>query len=61
LGELSPVGRLLTTGKLSKITKVAQKFGLLFSAVKKHVLILRKKWIGLHFGRFFTNSSGHPA
>jgi hypothetical protein len=19
-----------------------------------------KKWIGLHFGRFLTNSSGHP-
>jgi hypothetical protein len=22
--------------------------------------ILNKKWVGLHFGRFFTNSTGHP-
>jgi hypothetical protein len=24
------------------------------------VLILTKKRVGIHFGRFFTNSSGHP-
>jgi hypothetical protein len=26
---------------------------------KRYVYIFDKKWVGLHFGRFWTNSSGH--
>jgi hypothetical protein len=39
----------------SKITKVDKNFGDLFNTVKFFELIL-KKWIGIHFGRFFANA-----
>jgi hypothetical protein len=42
-----------------KIKKVTQILWLLFSAVKKLLLILTKKWAGQTFGYFFANSSGH--
>jgi hypothetical protein len=44
-----------------KSYKVAQLLGQLFSTVKK-CINLDKKWVGLDFGRFFSEtSSGHPA
>jgi hypothetical protein len=36
-------------------------FGILFSRYKLHMHRIRQKWVGQHFGRFFTNSSGHTA
>jgi hypothetical protein len=27
---------------------------------KSNASVLTKKWVGLHIGPFFTNSSGHP-
>jgi hypothetical protein len=33
--------------------------GLLFSA-EKGLTNIGQKWVGLHFGRFLTDSSGHP-
>jgi hypothetical protein len=36
---------------------IAQSVGLLFSTAS---LNFDKKSFGLHFGQFFTNSSGHP-
>jgi hypothetical protein len=54
LGELSPIGRLLTLSSFRKISKEAQTLGDTFFSEKsntyKNVL-----------GHFFTNSSGHPA
>jgi hypothetical protein len=38
------------------MSKLAVMYG---HAVKFYVIIWSKKWIGLHFGQFFTNSSGH--
>jgi hypothetical protein len=55
-----PLGdSLYTLGSFMKITKVDHILGLLFTPFKCHILILTK-WVGLHFGRFFANSSGHP-
>jgi hypothetical protein len=42
-----------------KITEVVQIFGLLFSMVR-FCINFDKKWVGLHLGDFFSNSSGHP-
>jgi hypothetical protein len=39
--------------------KVAQIFSVLFPW-KKLCINFDKKWFGLPFGQFFTNSSGHP-
>jgi hypothetical protein len=39
------------------------KFQATFFHGKSYALLLinfDKKWVGLHFGRFFSNSSGHP-
>jgi hypothetical protein len=54
LGDFSPIGRLFSLRVVFsyKITKVAQTFGLILPT---------KIWVGLHLGRFFTNSSSHPA
>jgi hypothetical protein len=41
-------------------TKVAQIFGYFIPRLK-FCNSFDKKWVGLHFGRFFPNSSGHPA
>jgi hypothetical protein len=43
-----------------KYQKYVYKFWATFSTVSG-VLMLATKWIGLQFGRFFINSSGHPA
>jgi hypothetical protein len=57
LGEFLPNGRLFALGSFFENHKVAQFFMLLFP---KYVLCnnLDKNWFRLHFGRFFTNSSG---
>jgi hypothetical protein len=44
----------------AKLTELAHIFGLLFPQLRLSIKI-DKKWVGPHFGRFFTNSSGHPA
>jgi hypothetical protein len=43
-----------------KLQKQPNYFGATFFHGKIFALILAKKWIRLHFGPFFTNSSGHP-
>jgi hypothetical protein len=40
------------------ITQLAHIYGLL---LPRSCINFDKKWAGLHFGRFFANSSGHPA
>jgi hypothetical protein len=42
-----------------KKLEIAHNFWLLFTKVKM-MYNFHKKWFGLHFGRFFTSSSGHP-
>jgi hypothetical protein len=51
---------MFTLSSFLKITIVALIFGLLFSTVKE-MQYFAKKWVGLYFGLFLTNSSGHPA
>jgi hypothetical protein len=62
LGEFSPIGRLFTVGSpvFLKIAEVAQIFWAAFLQPYKLLTNFGKKMIGLRFGRFFTNSSGHP-
>jgi hypothetical protein len=43
-----------------KIAEVAQNLGRPFFLSIDYVSILTKKIVRLHFGPFFTNSSGHP-
>jgi hypothetical protein len=40
--------------------KSSPNYGYFFPG-ENYTFIFTKKWIGLHFGRFFTNSSGHRA
>jgi hypothetical protein len=47
-------------GGFSKITELAQIFGLLFPQRSSYVFILAKNGLGYILGDFFTNSSGHP-
>jgi hypothetical protein len=44
---------------LKKNLEVARILGLLFRGLKSCVQF-EKSLVGLQFGRFFTNSSGHP-
>jgi hypothetical protein len=46
-------------GQFLKNTEVAHIFGHYFPQVSL-CIIHDKKVLGLHFGRFFTKSSGHP-
>jgi hypothetical protein len=39
---------------------IGQIFPKYFFSIKFYPLILTKKWVAIHFGVFFTNSSGHP-
>jgi hypothetical protein len=57
-GEFSPNGRLLTLGRFSKISEVAQDLGLLFSLNIDFVLILTKI-VWATFWAIFSQS-GHP-
>jgi hypothetical protein len=61
LGEFSPFRQFCSWGSFLKIAEVhtALVFGLLFLQ-KKLCIDFVEKWIGLLFGRFFKNSSGHP-
>jgi hypothetical protein len=61
LGEFSHIGRLINSGSYFKLRKKA-KFLLHFfrTIIRSFVMILTKTLVGLHFGRFFTNSAGHP-
>jgi hypothetical protein len=72
-----PVGKVKLTLPVNRVTEFGKflPFGRVFSFgnfvrkfhkypnvwVKGKVTILKKKCIGLHFGRFFTKASGHPA
>jgi hypothetical protein len=51
LGEFSPIGRLFSWGKFSKITKRAQIFGIHFSKLKV-MHYFRQKVFGPYAGRF---------
>jgi hypothetical protein len=58
IGRLSPK----TLGSFLIIAEVAQTFWATFSPAKvKLCIYVDKKWLGLHLGDFFTNSSGHSA
>jgi hypothetical protein len=59
LGEFSPIGRLFSLGSFL-INRGAQNFGLIFPQIKLYIMF-GPKILGLYFGRFFTNPSGHPA
>jgi hypothetical protein len=59
LGEFSPIGRSLILGSFCKIAEVVRILGLLFPWYKLCINFY-KKWVGLYFGRFKKNSSGHP-
>jgi hypothetical protein len=49
-------------GSFLIIAEVAQTFWATFSPAKvKLCIYVDKKWLGLHLGDFFTNSSGHSA
>jgi hypothetical protein len=50
---------MFTLSSFLKISIVAQIFGQFFSPVKV-MYYFGTKWVGLHFGRFLANSSGHP-
>jgi hypothetical protein len=57
LGEFSLFGSLFTLG--SFINLKSSISATIFHS-KSYEIIVRKKAVGLHFWRFFTNSSGHP-
>jgi hypothetical protein len=61
LGEFSPIVRFFSLTVFFNAEEV-QLFGLLFSTEKVMYVGINfdKKWGWLHFGRFFTNSSGRP-
>jgi hypothetical protein len=58
LGAFSPIGLLFTLDYRLKIKEAAQIFEYFFRG-KMHSLILAQKLVMLHFGVFFTNTSGH--
>jgi hypothetical protein len=62
LGASLRIGRLITLGSVLKMTDVAQIFWLHRYFFSQYQLCMNfdKKLFGLHFGYFFTNSSGHP-
>jgi hypothetical protein len=61
-GRINAYWVIVHLGQFFIIYKVANIFGLTFYTVKvMYVLILTKNRVGLHFGRFLTNPSGHPA
>jgi hypothetical protein len=48
-------------GIFTKITEVAQNFGLFFPMyLHTYYVSILKKWLGYVLGIFFANSSGHP-
>jgi hypothetical protein len=58
IGQIFANWAIVYNGKVFYITNVAKFLG----TVKVICfIILTKKCVGLHFGQFFTNSSGHPA
>jgi hypothetical protein len=59
LGEFSPIRRLFTLGSFLKKYKRKLIFGLLNTA-EKLCINFDKKWVGLHFGRFFRNHIWSP-
>jgi hypothetical protein len=49
------------TGVTSRVTRLGDYlFRQFYEKYTKSYVLLNKKWSGLHFGRFLTNSSGHP-
>jgi hypothetical protein len=74
LGQFSLIGRLFTLGSQTKMKEVctyvhmtvAEILGILRAEEKCCMYVgtylpigFVKKWVGLHFGRFFSNSSCH--
>jgi hypothetical protein len=56
MGEFSPIGRLLSLGRLPKLTEVAKMFWAIHLCTH-----FNKSMLGYILGDFFANSSGHPA
>jgi hypothetical protein len=57
IGRIFAYGAIVQFGQFFCILEVAQIFGLLFSMAS---VSCDQKRIGLHFGRFISNPSGHP-
>jgi hypothetical protein len=61
MGEFSPFGPLFYLGSFFLISERVRNFGLLFPHANGHVhIVFDKTRVGIQFGHFFTNSSGHP-
>jgi hypothetical protein len=60
LDDFSPIGRLFTLGSFFEKYKSGPNFGAAFFNGRSCVLILTKKWIGLHFGQFFNKHIWSP-
>jgi hypothetical protein len=58
IGRISAIWLFAYSVYYKNLSKyIAKTFGLNFFSEK--LLILRKKWVGQQFGRFFTKLSGH--
>jgi hypothetical protein len=57
-GEFSPIGRLFTLGSYGENYKSCPHFWATLSHSQGYALNLAKKWLGLHFGRNFSQT--HP-
>jgi hypothetical protein len=60
LGEFSPIRRLFTLGRFSKMTEVAQIIGEYIFDGLSCLLILAKKSVWLHYGQFFQKDIRSP-
>jgi hypothetical protein len=56
MGEFSPIGQLLSLGRLSKPTEVAKMFWAIHLCTH-----FNKNGLGYILGDFCANPSGHPA
>jgi hypothetical protein len=63
IGRLIAQWTIFYFGQIYENYRSRPKFGATFLLSWDYALIMhqfRQKWVGLHFGSFFTNSSGHP-
>jgi hypothetical protein len=58
--KFTALEELFSFGSFFSTTEVGL-FGLrIFFTLNSYVKVLTKNWVGLHFGNFFTKSSGYP-
>jgi hypothetical protein len=60
LGEFSPIGQFFLCAVFLKNYGRSPNFRDTIYHWASYVLAFTKNGFGLHFGRFFTNTSGHP-